>query len=227
MIRMSSPRSGMPRRFSSPGGDQSNYVRYWKGSPVEDAIHHVAAKPAPVGGTSAGMAILGEFVYAAFGESLTSVVALADPYAADVTLDRDFIELLRLRSVLLDQHLQERDRIGRTIALLSRLQADGWSERPRAIAADRETSLHVDPASGIAEVHATADHPTPYVYFLAPATAPLQCKAGEPLTTGPVAVYRLGPGGRFDLANWRGENGVAYGLRAEAGVLQSSRESNY
>ncbi|MGH8198239.1 MAG: hypothetical protein ACRETI_08710 [Steroidobacteraceae bacterium] len=38
------------------GGDQSRYVRYWKDSPVEDAIHFVAAKPAPVGGTSAGMA---------------------------------------------------------------------------------------------------------------------------------------------------------------------------
>jgi cyanophycinase len=210
------------------GGDQSNYTRYWKDTPVEDAINFVAAKPAPVGGTSAGMAVLGEFVYSAEGkESLTSPVALADPFAADLTLARGFLSLRRLENVITDQHLQERDRIGRTIALLSRLQADGWSASPRAIAADRETSLHVDPASGIAEVHATADHPTPYVYFLAAATAPLQCKAGEPLSTGPVAVYRLGPGGRFDLANWRGENGVAYELRAEAGVLQSSRESNY
>ena len=210
------------------GGDQSNYTRYWKDTAVEDAINFVAAKPAPIGGTSAGMAVLGEYVYSAEGqESLTSPVALADPFAADLTLARGFLSLRRLENVITDQHLQERDRIGRTIALLSRLQADGWSERPRAIAADRETSLHVDPASGIAEVHATADHPTPYVYFLAPATAPLQCKAGEPLTTGPVAVYRLGPGGRFDLANWRGENGVAYELRVEAGVLHSSRESNY
>ena len=47
------------------GGDQSNYVRYWKDTPVEDAINLVAAKPAPIGGTSAGMAILGEFVYSA------------------------------------------------------------------------------------------------------------------------------------------------------------------
>ena len=210
------------------GGDQSNYTRYWKDTPVEDAINFVAAKPAPIGGTSAGMAVLGEYVYSAEGtESLTSAVALANPYAPDLTLARGFLSLRRLENVITDQHLQERDRIGRTIALLSRLQADGWSAHPRAIAADRETALHVDPATGIAEVFATADHPTPYVYFLAPASAPLQCKAGEPLTTGAIAVYRLGPGGRFDLANWRGENGVAYELRVEAGVLQSSRESNY
>ena len=42
------------------GGDQSNYVRYWQGTPVQAAINHVAAKPAPVGGTSASY--LGGFV---------------------------------------------------------------------------------------------------------------------------------------------------------------------
>src|SRR6185503_15071087 len=89
------------------GGDQSNYVRYWKGTPVQDAINHVAAKPAPVGGTSAGMAVLGAFVYSAMGaESLTSDVALADPYAPDVTLTREFLMLPRLERVLTDQHLQ-------------------------------------------------------------------------------------------------------------------------
>jgi cyanophycinase len=210
------------------GGDQSNYVRYWKDTPVEDAINFVAAKPAPIGGTSAGMAVLGEYVYSAESEeSLTSAVALADPHAPDLTLARDFLALPGLENLITDQHLQERDRIGRTIALLSRLQADGWSANPRAIAADRETALHVDPATGMAEVFATADHPTPYVYFMKPTGPPLQCTENLPLTTGRIAVYRIGPGGRFDLANWRGENGIAYALRVDAGVLLSSRGSNY
>lgn len=210
------------------GGDQSNYTRHWKDTPVEDAINFVAAKPAPIGGTSAGMAVLGEYVYSAEGEeSLTSPVALANPFAPDLTLARGFLELPRLENVITDQHLQERDRIGRTIALLSRLQADGWSASPRAIAADRETALHVDPATGMAEVFATADHPTPFVYFIAPAARPLQCKEGVPLTTGAIAVYRLGPGGQFDIVNWSGEGGVAYELRVESGVLRSLRESNY
>jgi cyanophycinase len=210
------------------GGDQSNYIRHWKDTPVEDAINFVAAKPAPIGGTSAGMAVLGEYVYSAEGtESLTSAAALANPYAPDLTLSRGFLSLPRLENVITDQHLQERDRIGRTVALLARLQADGWSTSPRAIAADRETALHVDPATGVAEVFATADHPTPYVYFLKPAGPPLHCKKGEPLMTSSITVYRLAPGGRFDLTAWRGDGGVAYELRAEGGVLQSSRESNY
>ena len=47
------------------GGDQSNYVRYWKDTPVEDAIHSFLARGAPIGGTSAGMAVMGEFSYSA------------------------------------------------------------------------------------------------------------------------------------------------------------------
>jgi cyanophycinase-like exopeptidase len=210
------------------GGDQSNYIRYWKDTPVEDAINHVAAKPAPIGGTSAGMAVMGEFVYSAEGkESLTAAAALADPYAADLTLARDFLALPGLENVITDQHLQERDRIGRTVALLARLQQDGWSGMPRAIAADRETAVHIDPAAGTAEVFATSDHPTPYVYFMSSTDPQAVCEPGKPLTTGDITVYRLGPGGKFDLAGWLGTGGVEYTLTVRDGVLHSSRGNNY
>jgi len=210
------------------GGDQSNYIRYWKDTPVEDAINYVVAKPAPIGGTSAGMAVLGEYVYSAEGkESLTSTVAMNDPFAPDLTLARDFLRLRWLENVITDQHLQERDRIGRTVAMLSRLQKDGWASRPRAIAADRETALHIDPVNGSAEVFATADHPTPYVYFMTATELPQHCEVDQPLTTGAVEVYRLGPGGRFNLATWQGSGGIRYELSVEAGVLHSSRGEFY
>lgn len=55
------------------GGDQGNSVRFWKGTPLQDSINFVVAKPAPIGGTSAGMAVAGEFVYSATGpDSLTT-----------------------------------------------------------------------------------------------------------------------------------------------------------
>jgi cyanophycinase-like exopeptidase len=210
------------------GGDQSRYVRFWQGTPIEDAIEYVAAKPAPVGGTSAGMAILGQFVYSAMSdESLTSEAALGDPFHRDVTLARNFLDLPGMANILTDQHVQERDRIGRTVALLARLLDDGWTADGRAIAADRETSLHVDPATGMAEVFATVDHETPFVWFLRAAQAPERCEAGRALTMRDVAVYRIGPGGRFDLGRWEGEGGVAYSLDAEDGRLGSSRGAIY
>jgi cyanophycinase-like exopeptidase len=210
------------------GGDQADYVRFWKGTPLEDAINFVASKPAPIGGTSAGMAILGEFVYPALSpESLTSATALADPYAAAVTLERNFLELPRLKGVLTDQHLQERDRIGRTVTLMARLLQDGWTTEARAIAADRETAVHIDPVTGKAEVFATSDHPTPYAYFLSAHRLPERCEPGKPLEFSKVDVYRLAPGGRFDLAAWTGEGGLAYQLSVESGVLRSSRGATY
>lgn len=209
------------------GGDQANYVRFWRGTPVEDAIHHVVSKPAPIGGTSAGMAILGEFVYNSMTESVTAERALQNPYYADLTLARDFLQLPKMNNIITDQHLQERDRIGRTVAFLARLVADGWSEQGRAIAADRETALHVDPKTGKARVFSTADHETPYVYFMRTPGKPEHCFAGDPLTFKNIEVYRLGSEGSFDIDEWRGEGGISYTLSAENGKLVSSRGEFY
>lgn len=211
------------------GGDQSNYVRMWKDTPVEQAINFVAAKPAPIGGTSAGMAVLGEFSYSAMSaESLTSEHALADPYHRDLTLARGFLALSPLQGIITDQHLHERDRIGRTVALLARLVHEGWAKEGRAVAADRETALHVDPADGTARVFATKDHETPYVYFMSTPGPPERCAKGQPLIYRNVAVYRIGrDAGTFDLQHWQGSGGIAYTLTAEEGVLSSSRGEIY
>jgi cyanophycinase-like exopeptidase len=209
------------------GGDQSNYVNYWQNTPVQDAINHVAAKPAPIGGTSAGMAVLGEFVYSAMTESVTTESGLGNPYNADLTLARDFLDLPWMNNIITDQHLQERHRIGRTIAFMARLVEDGWTDQARAIAADRETALHVNPATGEATVFATPDHETPFVYFMRTTGKPEQCIAGRPLTYRDIEVYRIGPGGTFNIGEWRGTDGISYTLNAEEGELVSSRESAY
>jgi cyanophycinase-like exopeptidase len=129
--------------------------------------------------------------------------------------------------LITDQHVQERDRMGRTVAFLARLVKDGWASEARAIAADRETALHVDPSDGSAEVLSTPTHPTPFVYFLRTPGPPEVCAPKTPLTFRNVAVYRIGPGGRFDIPNWSGTGGLAYTLSAEAGVLLSSRGEVY
>jgi cyanophycinase-like exopeptidase len=152
---------------------------------------------------------------------------LADPFNAELTLTRNFLRLPRLGNIITDQHLQEKDRIGRTIAFLARLVNDGWTVQGRAIAADRETAVHIDPTTGTAKVFATADHETPFVYFMRTSGKPELCVAGKPLTFGNVEVYRIGPGGSFDIDRWQGQGGIRYTLGAVNGRLLSSRESFY
>src|SRR5262245_13304618 len=62
------------------GGDQCNYVSYFKGTRVETAVESVYARGGGVGGTSAGLAIQGEFIYDGCTGSVTSAQALANPY---------------------------------------------------------------------------------------------------------------------------------------------------
>src|SRR6476646_4514027 len=76
------------------GGDQSNYINFWEGTPVQDAISGLIARGVPVGGTSAGMNVLTEFVYSALeSQGVTSSQALADPFTRYITLDRNFVDV--------------------------------------------------------------------------------------------------------------------------------------
>jgi cyanophycinase len=203
------------------GGDQSNYVNNWKGTAVEDAIHELAARGVPIAGTSAGTAILSEFVYSAQKFSATSADALANPYNRDITLERDFLLLPYLAGIITDQHLIERDRLGRTLTFMARIVADGWATESKAIAIDRETAVLVD-AAGRATIVANADHPTPYAYFLR-GGAPQVVAPDTPLTYLGIEVQRAQPGSRFNVSTWRGTSVTSYTLNVQAGAVSSTQ----
>jgi cyanophycinase-like exopeptidase len=174
------------------------------------------------------MAVMGQFSYSAMSpESLTAAVALSNPFHVDLTLERDFLNLAGLENVITDQHLIERDRIGRTVAILARLLHDDWTSTGQAIAADRETSVHLDPATGIAEIFSTATHSTPYVYFMRSLSEATVCEPEKPLSIQDVSVYRVAPGGTFDLKNWTGTGGLAYTFSVNDGQLISSTGEIY
>ena len=127
------------------GGDQSNYITEWTGTPVQDALNQHVAAGKPIGGTSAGLAVLTQFVYSALGsQGITSADALADPYNRYNTFARDFVYLPHLQGTIGDTHFAARDRMGRTIGFLCRIQVEGWSEKPRAIAVSEETAILID-----------------------------------------------------------------------------------
>jgi cyanophycinase len=127
------------------GGDQARYVNFWRGTPVQEAINADIAEGKPIGGTSAGLAILGEFSYGALNDppddsSLSSADALRDPFFARITLVRNFLKIPLLQNIITDSHFAKRDRMGRSLVFLARLIQDGWSREPREIAIDEKSA---------------------------------------------------------------------------------------
>jgi cyanophycinase len=143
------------------GGDQAQYLRYWRGTPLAAALGAHLAAGKPLGGTSAGLAVLGEFAYSADHPDITSernlrsAEALADPFDPLITLDRGLLPIARLSGLVTDTHFSERERLGRLAVFLARLRAER-PEAPRLVGlgVDEATALCVEP-EGLARVHAT------------------------------------------------------------------------
>jgi len=181
------------------GGDQSNYINFWKGTPVEDGLNALIARGVPIGGTSAGMNVLTEFVYSALAsQGVTSSQALADPFTRYITLDRDFVNISTLQG-------------------MCRIYLNGWSNAPRDIAIDEKTALLIDAAGNGTVVGSST------VYFMQAPGAPQVCQPNTPLTYDNISVYRINSTGTFNLGHWSGKGGVAYTVSANAGVLSSTQ----
>jgi cyanophycinase len=200
------------------GGDQSDYINFWQGTPVEQAVNGLIARGVPIGGTSAGMNVLSEFIYSALAsQGVTSSEALADPFSKYITLARDFVSLSNLQGIIDDPHFVTRDRMGRDLAFMCRVYTNGWSSAPRDIAIDEKTALLID-SSGNGSVVGTST-----VYFMQAPGAPQVCQPGIPLTYQNIAVYRINASNTFNLSTWKGKGGTAYLVSANAGVLSSTQ----
>jgi len=200
------------------GGDQSNYINFWQGTPVEQALNVLISQGVPVGGTSAGMNVLSQFVYSAqASQAITSSEALANPFSKYITLVRDFANVAILQGIIDDPHFVTRDRMGRDLAFLCRIFTNNWSNVPRGISIDEQTALLIS-ANGSATVVGSST-----VYFLQAPGGPQACQAGTPLTYLNIAVYRINSAGTFNLSMWKGTGGVSYAVSANAGVLSSTQ----
>jgi cyanophycinase-like exopeptidase len=177
------------------GGDQCDYTTLFKGTKVETATEFVYAKGGGVGGTSAGLAIQGDFTYDGCAGSVTSSQALADPYHRYVTFTYDFFHWANLQSTITDSHFVTRDRMGRTLAFLARQIKDGKAASALSIAINEATSVEVS-RTGLATV--VGDGPA---YFILADHAPENCVAGTPLTYSNYKIWKVNAGGTFNLAN--------------------------
>jgi cyanophycinase len=208
------------------GGDQARYVNFWKGTPVQEGINAHVLAGKPIGGSSAGLAVLGEFVYGATEDQaseadLSSREVLADPYNKRVALERDFLKVPGLENTLTDSHFAVRDRMGRSLGFLARIVADGWSKNPREVAVDENSAVLME-VDGDSKVVGTGKG----AYFLQITNPPRVCKQGQPLSLNSVSVYHAPTGARFNLREWKGEGGEGYEISVEAGLVKTSRSGN-
>jgi cyanophycinase len=205
------------------GGDQARYTNFWKGTAVLQAINENIAKGKPIGGTSAGLAVLGQFVYSADKDApddadLASQDVLGNPYATRVALVKDFIKIPILENLITDSHFAKRDRMGRTLVFLARIMQDGWSKDPREIAIDEQSAVLVEP-DGKARVVG----PGRGAFFLKPTDPPEVCKDKTPLTFKNISAYKAPAGSHFDLPSWTGEGGEAYSISVIDGTIHTTR----
>lgn len=173
------------------GGDQARYVRFWKGTPVAEALDAHVAAGKPLAGTSAGLAMQGEYLYGALdGGSITSAEALADPLGAANTIETDFVHFPLLKGVITDTHFKERNRLGRLFAFVAKAETMRAAGSPPLIGlgVDESAALAVEP-DGRARVYATAEDGGAWVVrggFTG------QIAAGKPLRLDRVQVTGVG-----------------------------------
>jgi cyanophycinase-like exopeptidase len=202
------------------GGDQADYYNYWQSTSLNTLIQKAVAAGIPVGGTSAGTAMLGQYAFAALNGAVESPAALSDPFNRSVTLDPlntsskkfvqtgSFLNVATLGKTITDPHFNTRDRLGRLFSFVARI-GNGCTGGVTnygdvaGIGIDEETAVLISGAPGAAKAELVAN---PYnaenttslytaqnsAYFVKYTSAPTQCVAGKPLVDNSgIQVYRL------------------------------------
>ncbi len=137
------------------GGDQSRYVRFWRGTPIAAALDAHVRAGKPLAGTSAGLAMQGEYLYGAMdGGSQVTPAALADPLGDGNTIETGFLHIAQLKGVITDTHFSERGRLGRLVAFVAK--GEHLAGKPLiGLGVDEDAAVAVE-GDGRARVYATA-----------------------------------------------------------------------
>ena len=190
------------------GGNQADYINYYKGQGIGNALNYlINTKFAPVGGTSAGMAILGQYYHPGGAEVST---ALLNP--TTVAIGNNFLASAPLANVVTEPHFIERLRQPRLAAFMASSiynYSVPW-QSIRGISADEATALAVEP-NGSSKAFGTGK-----VNFVRATGAPEILSPGARLTwllsQRALQISEI-PGtltgtNTFNLSTWTGTGGV-------------------
>ncbi|MEH0157726.1 cyanophycinase [Limibacter armeniacum] len=204
------------------GGDQDDYVSFWKDSQLETAINNaVTQRNVPIGGSSAGLAVLGAYYYAASNGTVYSDEALDDPYNNYMAgLGDGFLAVPYMTGVVTDSHYNERDRQGRHFTFMARFFKDFGASGVKGVGVDEATAVLVE-SNGSAKVYGSGK-----AYFLkSNGQGPETCTSNTPLSWNrngnAVSAYIISGtsngNGNFSFTTWSGSGGVSESWSANSG----------
>lgn len=189
------------------GGNQADYINYFKGQGVGTALNYlINTKLAPVGGTSAGMAVLGQYYHPGAADNAT---VLQNPTA--VAIGNNFLASGMLGNVVTETHFAERSRQPRLASFLASTMYNysvPW-QSVRGISADEATAVAID-SNGASKVYGAGN-----INFLRATGAAETLAPGLRLTwlvaQKAIQVYQV-PGtvngtNTFNLPTWTGTGG--------------------
>jgi len=208
------------------GGDQSKYVSRIAGSSLEALLRGMAPLVS-IGGTSAGNAIQGLWVYTGVHGSAVSSSSLLNPYEYAVNgalvsslLNVPSLDDAHRGGVVMDDHFVARDRMGRLLVFMGRLAQDGAvptnadtsdltsnasSAVVRGIGVDEATALLLDPTgnatTGGPTLTAVGDGTAYACELSSDSLRAMTCKEGEPLSVPAVACERLTAAGFYNYSD--------------------------
>ena len=212
------------------GGDQWSYISYWRNSPIDSLINDALEnRNIVIGGTSAGMAILGNYYFSASIGTVTSATALNNPYNSNVTVDSaEFLNIDYLQNVITDTHYDNPDRKGRHVAFLARILTD-YGVTGKGIACNEYTAVCID-ENGLARVFGDYPNYPETAYFLQTNcefsdVTPENCSPGNPLEwQTAIKAYKVNVtnngANTFDLSDWKtGSGGTWEDWTVSNGIL--------
>jgi cyanophycinase-like exopeptidase len=198
------------------GGDQANYVK-WKDTALIAAVRRVWDRGGVVGGTSAGLAIQGAVAYDSVAADrlhpnddayeVRTSNALPNPFEPEISFTTGTFAWPALRNVITDTHFARRDRLGRLVAFLARIEHDRHlpTGTVYGLGVDERSALAVG-ADGVATLleYRGPGYRTRGAYLVR-LTKVTQLRPGRPLVAIVSVLHADRPGMQLDLTAKRGQ----------------------
>jgi len=125
------------------GGDQSKYLHRIKNTKLHAILKNRVNSGVAIAGTSAGLAIMGDYIFTAAHGGIRSQTALKNPLSKIISIESNFLNIPGTENIITDTHFSNRNREGRLLSFMYRAQLDNNLANLIGIGIDEQTSLTI------------------------------------------------------------------------------------